>query len=148
MTRVRREGVWHYEVCVPSRRSLCLFWRETKQRPELEISDETGSGEGKAGPREATGASWQRNPERVSWRRETQRQSTTEGRGEWSDLSWLSGEWQSQQKSKGRLLRPDELHRGGFTNARRYQHCWCLFVEVSRKIPAGDCIQMHGECKV
>ena len=31
----------------PGRRFLCLFWRKTKQRPELEISDETGSGEEK-----------------------------------------------------------------------------------------------------
>ena len=31
------------------------FWREIKQRPELEISDETGSWGGKAGPREARG---------------------------------------------------------------------------------------------
>ena len=28
----------------PGRLFLCLFWRETKQRPELEISDKTGSG--------------------------------------------------------------------------------------------------------
>ena len=40
----------------PGRRFLYLFWRATKQRTELEISDETGSGEGKAGSREARGA--------------------------------------------------------------------------------------------
>ena len=36
--------MWHYVGGTPGRRCLCLFWRETKQRPELEISDETGSG--------------------------------------------------------------------------------------------------------
>ena len=36
----------------------------------------------------------------------------------------------------------------GLTNARRYQHCWCLFVEVSRKIKASVSLQIHGECKV
>ena len=60
-----------YRSCVTlcgwyGRQTISLFWRETKQRPALEISDETGSGEGKAGPRQA---------KRVSWRRETQRGS-------------------------------------------------------------------------
>ena len=31
---------------VPSRRYFCLFWRETKQSPELEIFDATWSGQG------------------------------------------------------------------------------------------------------
>ena len=30
--------LWHYEGGALSRRSFCLFWRETKQTPELEIS--------------------------------------------------------------------------------------------------------------
>ena len=61
---------------MPGRRSLCLFWRETRQRPELEISDKTGKGGAKRSwqmnPERVSG---QRNPERVSWRRETQRGS-------------------------------------------------------------------------
>ena len=40
----------------PGRQFLCLFWREIKQRPELEISDETGCGGRKAGTRKARGA--------------------------------------------------------------------------------------------
>ena len=35
----------------------------------------------------------------------------------------------------------------GLTKAR-CQHCWCLFVEVSQKIHAGDSLQMRRECKV
>ena len=70
---VSPSNVWHY-VGGTLGSSLCLFWRETKQRPELEISDKTRSGGEKT--------SWQRNPERGSWRRETQRGSrkrTVEG---------------------------------------------------------------------
>ena len=59
-----------YGVCALSRRSFYLFCCETKQRPEPEISDETGSGGEKAGPREARGAVGQG----------TQRGSVGEGR--------------------------------------------------------------------
>ena len=59
--------MWHYVGGTPGRRSLCLFRRETKQSPELKISDKTGSG------REKT--SWQRNRERGSWQRNRERGS-------------------------------------------------------------------------
>ena len=48
---------------------FCLFWRETKQRPQLEIFDETGSGQGNA--REEL----EKEPREGSWRRVTQRGS-------------------------------------------------------------------------
>ena len=57
--------LWHYEGGTPSRRSFCLFWRETKQRPGLEISDETGSGVGKAGLRETRRPAGRRNPQKA-----------------------------------------------------------------------------------
>ena len=146
--------MWHYVGGTPGRRFLCLFRRKTKQRPELEISDKTGSGGGKASLREARG-SVGKGTQRGSVGKGTQlakedakRLSTMEERGERSALSGLSRECQSQQKSDRRLLKPDEPHRGCVTNAIRCQHCWCLFVEVSRKIHASVSLQMHGECSV
>ena len=96
--------VWHYVGGTPSRRSPCLFWRETQTkglnsrsptRPEVEVERKV---------REKTGVSWRRKTQRCSRQRgaeETSRQLTMQGR-----------EWQSQQKSERRLLRPDELRRG------------------------------------
>ena len=87
--------LWHYVGGTPGRRSLCLFWRETKQMPELEISDKTGSGGEKTSwQRKPERVCWQRNPERVSWRRETQRGSrerTAEGTSQ-DDLAIQSGQ--------------------------------------------------------
>ena len=40
----------------PSRRSFCLFWRETKQRPEPAIFDVTGSEKGNEREELAKGA--------------------------------------------------------------------------------------------
>ena len=59
----------------PGRLSLC-FGAKPKQRPELEISDETGSGREKKAVRE----------DRGSWRRETQRGSRQRMAGE---SGWL-----------------------------------------------------------
>ena len=91
----------------PGRRFLRLFWRETKQRPELEISDETRSGRGKAGPREAR-EELAKEPREGQFAKEpregqlakgdAERQSTIEERGERSALSGLSRECQRQQK--------------------------------------------------
>ena len=70
------------------------WWHYVGGRPELEISDETGSWGGKAGPREARGAVGKRNPERVSWRRETwrgSRERTAEGTSQ-DELAFQSGQ--------------------------------------------------------
>ena len=60
-----------------SRRSLCLFWRETKLRPELEISTRrevgTGtpeSGVGKRNSEKAVGEGWRRGQSRPDSRRD------------------------------------------------------------------------------
>ena len=63
-------SVWHYVGGPLSRRSLCLFWRETKQRPELEIS--TGPEVGKGTPvkswkKELSAGSWRRARQKGSW---------------------------------------------------------------------------------
>ena len=132
-------------VCQADDLFVC-FGAKPKQRPELEISDETGSGRKGRSERSERG-SWQRNSEKVSWRRETQRGSR-QRRAEQSGRLWVGcPENDSQQKSGGRLLRPDELHGGGLTNTRRCQHCWWLFVEVSRKIHASNSLQFHRECR-
>ena len=48
--------VWHYIGWSRSADDLFVcFGAKPKQRPELEISDEAGSGGGKEGPREARG---------------------------------------------------------------------------------------------
>ena len=79
----------------PSRRSLCLFWRETKQSPELEISDKTGSGgEKNSWQRNPERVSWQRNPKKASWRKEMQRgrrERTAEGTSQ-DELAVQSGQ--------------------------------------------------------
>ena len=67
-----KQGLWHYVGGPPSRRSLSLFWSETKGLG-LEISDETGSGWGKAGLREAIEGQLEKEPREGSWWRETQR---------------------------------------------------------------------------
>ena len=38
--------LWHYVAGPLSRRSLCLLWRKTKQRPDLEISTRPEVGKG------------------------------------------------------------------------------------------------------
>ena len=118
-----------------------LAWNENKGQS----SRSPTSGGRKEGPREDKGQLANEPREGQLAKEDAERQSTTEGRGERSALSRLSRECQGQEKSEGRLLRPDELHRGGLTNTRRCQHCWCLFVEVSGKIHAGYSLQ---ECKV
>ena len=88
------------------------FGAKPKQRPELEISDETGSGGGEAGPREARGELAKEPRKGQLEKGDAEKQSTTEGRGDRSALSGLFRECQSQQKSERWLLKPDELHRG------------------------------------
>ena len=80
----------------PSKRSLCLFWHETKQRPELEIFDETGSGQ-----ENAREGSWKKEPREGSWHRgDTKGQSTTDSRRD------QSGEIESRGSEEDRQ---DEL---------------------------------------
>ena len=64
---------------------LCLFWRETKQRSELEIPDETGSGGGKAGPREARGQLTKEPREGQLAKRDAERQSRMGAEGSIQD---------------------------------------------------------------
>ena len=52
--------LWHYVGGPLSRRSLCMFWRETKQRPENRDLPETGSRQGNASRRVG-----RRNPEKA-----------------------------------------------------------------------------------
>ena len=54
-----------------SRQSLCLFWLETKQRPEPAIFDVTGSGQGNASREVGQGS------REGSWR-----QATGDGEGQ------------------------------------------------------------------
>ena len=93
-----RKRVWHYVGGPLSRRSLCLFWRETKQRPELETSTWPEVGKG---TRER---SWKKEPREGSWRRATERdswQSTPDSRRDESA-------WDSVQKQWGKASQ-DEL---------------------------------------
>ena len=77
--------VWHYEVGTPSRRSFCLFWRETKQRPELEIFNATRSGQGNASqgvekrnPEKAVGEGWRRRAVDKGQQKEAVREGQSE----------------------------------------------------------------------
>ena len=54
-----------------SRRSLCLFWCETKQRPEFEIFDEAGQGN-------TSQSNWKKEPREGSWRRAAEETSRHE----------------------------------------------------------------------
>ena len=72
--------LWHYEGSTPSRRPFCLFWCDTKQRPELEIFDATGSGVGKAGPREDRGQLEKGTQREQLAKGDAEGQSTTDSR--------------------------------------------------------------------
>ena len=109
----RRMGLWQYVGGTSGRRSLCLFWREAKQRPELVISNETGSGEGKAGPREARKGQLAKGTQR-GWVGEGRRREAVDN---------------GQQKEAVRKTVKDEL---AFLVA---------FVGFSRKIYARDSLQ-------
>ena len=61
---------------------------------------------------------------------------------------WKQGREESQQKSERWLLKPDDLHRGRINQREKVLVLLVPFVEVSRKIHAGDSLQMHGECRV
>ena len=78
-----------------ARQTIPLSVLARNQRPELEISDKTGSGGEKTSwQRNPERVSWQRNLERVSWRRETQRGSrerTAEGTSQ-NELAVQSGQ--------------------------------------------------------
>ena len=124
-------------VCQADYLFVC-FGTKPKQRPELEISDETRSGGRKEGPRKARGAVGEKRCREAidngGQRRAVSFELTVQRMTESTEERWL--------------LKPDELRRGRLTNVRRCQPCWCLFVEVSCKIHAVDSLQMHGECKV
>ena len=115
-----------------SRRSLCQSWRETKQRPGLEISDETGSGVGKAGPRETRrqleegtpGGSWRRVTERDGW------QSTPDSRSDQSALDRVQ-----------KQVREDELES-------RWVGIPSSFVEISWRMHVSVSLHMKKECRV
>ena len=128
--------LWHYVGGAPGRWSLCLFWCKTQtkglylrspMRPEVEEERKVW---------EKTEGQLKRNPERAV------------DNGEQLVLSWLSREWQSQQKSERRLLRPDEQHRGQVNQRKKMLALLVLFVEVFRKIHGCDSLWMHWEYRV
>ena len=115
--------LWHYEGGAPSRRSFCLFWRETKQRPGLEISDETGSGVGKAGPRE-TRRSWKKEPRGRSWQRATERgswESTRDSRRDQSAWDRVQQQWGKTSQDELAFLVALWKFREGCTSALVYR---------------------------
>ena len=123
-------------VCVRAGQKipLCVLARNPNKGLKLEISRETESGRGEEGPRKEI-------------------RSVGEGRRGWQQSAeggrrrWKQGREGSQQKSERRLLRTDDLQRGR-VNLREMSAWLVAFVEISRKIHARDCLQMHGECKV
>ena len=125
--------MWHYVGGPPSRRSLCLSWRETKQRAknrnlrrdrkwgEKGRSERSqGSGQGKAwegsGQENAREGSWKKEPREGSWQRETQRGS--------------------RRRS---AVREDQSRWVGIPRS---------FVQISRKIHVSGSLQMHRKCSV
>ena len=107
----------------PSRRSICLFWRETKQRPEFEIFDETGSGQGNARERIRKGT----QREELA-KGDVEGQSTTDSRRDQS--AWERESWSSEG-------RPVKMS----------QHSSWL-VEISRRMHVSFSLPMHRECGV
>ena len=61
------EQLWHYVGGPLSKRFLCLFWRETKQRPEIEILTRPEVGKG------TPVRSWKKELREGSWRWATER---------------------------------------------------------------------------
>ena len=116
--------VWHYVGGPLSRRSLCLFWRETKQRPELKISTWPEVG------RECQSESWKKEPREKSWQRETHS-------GSWEltpDRRRDQSAWDSPA-----AVREDQSRWVGITSS---------FVEISLENHASVSLHMHKECRV
>ena len=134
--------MWHYVtivlgVCVCVRRSddlFVCFGAKPKQRAwgrDLPL-DRKWRRRGRS--QKGQKVSWRKKMERGRWKL-----SAEVGR-----RRWKQSREGSQQKSEKRLLRPDDRRRG-----REKMSAWLVaFVEVLRKIHAGDSLQMHGECKV
>ena len=94
--------VWHYVGGPLSRRSLCQFWHETKQRPELEISTRSEVCKGtpvRSSTKELREGSWRRATEKGSW------QSTPGSRRDQSAWERVQHQWgkTSQDESAFRV---------------------------------------------
>ena len=97
--------LWHYVDGPPSRRSLCLFWRETRQRV-LDSRSRTRPEVGK-GTRE-----WERERERagrrnsweVSWRRETRSGQSTPEQKRQSAWERVQSQWGKISQDESGLL--------------------------------------------
>ena len=90
LARRSQASVWHYVGGPPSRRSLCLFWRETRQRVWTRDFDATGSRKG------IPVGSWKKEPREVSWRQARQKgtwQSTPDSRRDQSAWDRFQQRW-------------------------------------------------------
>ena len=123
INKIPLQLTWHYEGGAPSRRSFCLFWRETKQRPELEIFDATGSGQGNAN--QGVG---KRNPEKAVG--EGRRRGTVDTGQQKRPV----GTRESPGAVREDLSRWVSIPRG--------------FVEISRRMHINVSLQMHRKCSV
>ena len=95
-----RRVLWHYVGGPPSRRSLCLFWRETRQRVWARDLRRD-----RKWVRERESRIGQRNPEEGSWRRETQDGSWAVDTGQRRDQSDEIG----SSRSEGRPVKTSQL---------------------------------------
>ena len=83
-------SVWHYEGSLPSRWSLCQFWRETRQRVWTQDLNATRS------RRRTPVGSWKKEPREVSWWRARQNgswQSTPDSRRDQSAWERVQHQW-------------------------------------------------------
>ena len=136
--------MWHYEGGAPSRRSFCLFWRETKQRPELEIFEwDREMGKGRLS--EALEKGTQR---RQFTKGDAEVESTTDSRRD-----------QSGWDSPGAVRKTDKMSSQSWADngqqkeaAREGESGWVgipsSFVEILLEIHASVSLQIHRECCV
>ena len=111
-------SLWYYVGGSLSRRYLCLFWRETKQRPELEISTRLEVGKGtpvRSWKKEPTGNSWRRATERGSW------QSTPDNRRHQSAWDRVHHQWGKTSQDELAFLVAWWKFREGCTSALVYR---------------------------
>ena len=115
-------NVWHYVGDPPSRQSLCLFWRETRQRVWTRDLDTTGSRQGNA---RGVG---RRNSEKELAKSDAEGQSTSDSRRDQSA-------WDSVQKQ----VREDQSRWVGIPSS---------FVEISRRMHVSVSLHMqrNAEC--
>ena len=131
--------MWHYEGGAPSRRSFCLFWHETKQRPDLEISTRLEVGKGTL-VREELEEGTQR---RQLAKGDAEGQSTPDSRRDQSGWDRVQEQWGKTGQDESAFFVALWKFREGCTSALVYR---CTENAVSRNHPSCTWVNPSSYC--